>query len=127
MTRIGEIERLILQNLLTIENTGNRPPLCDLRYSRNPIYPKVWGYPAIWIRNNIWGLEGITPSIRASFSRALHSLDKKGLIVCRNDICLNNYALKLMLTDDGKQTIATNFQVNNSSKAKMLTPTEAPP
>lgn len=116
MTRLGEVERLIIVNLSKYEvpkGAFTRMRRENAKYRRH-----FWAgmVPILDIRNHIYGIETIGASERASFSRAVKSLEKKGLVQTSNDISSNpRYRTHIKLTKTGQE------HVNNSGKAEMLT------
>ncbi|KXA97270.1 hypothetical protein AKJ39_03505 [candidate division MSBL1 archaeon SCGC-AAA259J03] len=102
--RIGRIERLILVNLLEMEeNVPENPYQIDYsaKYTR-----RYWGerIPTLGIRNRIYGRD-VGPSERASFSRALRRLEEKGLIRAWNHAGWGekDYRTHVKLTEEGKK------------------------
>jgi len=97
--RVGYIENLILDNITLCEERGYPPPFVSFRKWR-----LTWefGIPILGIRNRIFGVERITASEKASFSRALRSLEKKGLIKTRNHVSEKPYRTHVALTDKGR-------------------------
>ena len=84
--RLGQIERLILDNLRNIEVPKDE----IIWMSReNAKYRRAyWAgmVPLLVLRNHIYGIELVGPSERAAFSRAVKSLERKGLVKTRNDV-----------------------------------------
>lgn len=102
--RIGQLEKLILANLYVCERDEVPPRLATFKYKRH----SWWGTPTIWIRNHLFSIEHeaineITPSMKASFSRALRMLNKKGLIEARNHVSDKIYRTHIKLTVRGQE------------------------
>jgi len=113
--RLGQIERLILDNLRNIK-VPNDKIYCMSR--ENAKYRRIyWAgmVPLLVLRNHIYGIELVGPSERAAFSRAVKSLERKGLVKTRNDVSDKNYRTHISLN------------VNNPALPQLLTPKERPP
>lgn len=98
--RIGQLEKNILVNLYVCERDKAPPSLATFKYRR---FSRWWGSPTIWIRNHIFPVDAMTPSMKASFSRALRMLSKKGLIEVRNHVSDKIYRTHVKLTVRGKK------------------------
>ena len=73
----------------------------------------AWSSPTtLMVRNNIFDIETITPSNKASFSRALKRLEEKGLIVTMNHMSLVTYRTHFYLTPDGLEVTEGLLKVN---------------
>jgi len=112
--RLGKIEKLILYNLYGVENKCW--PLEDFyafKYKRWRMSKGPWSSPTtLMVRNNIFDVETITPSNKASFSRALRRLDEKGLITTMNYVSLVTYRTHFFITDKGEETVKSLLKVN---------------
>jgi len=101
--RVGHLERRILMNLYDCEKNGYPPTLANFKYRR---ISRWWGTPTLGIRNHIFGVNHITSSEKASFSRSLKLLESKGLIETRNHVSDRRYRTHVKLTEKGKDLIA---------------------
>jgi hypothetical protein len=105
LRRLGHLEKLILTNLLGLEQ---KKPLYDsLIEFKNRRLEWAGGIPLLKVRNRILGVEFITPANKASFSRALRRLEEKGMIVTRNHVSVARYRTHAWLTDEGRQKART--------------------
>ncbi len=77
--RLGKIEKVILLHILNFRDDKNRTYSLHNRHDWRPE-----SIPLVYVRNRIFGTHRITPSNKASFSRALKSLEKKGIIETHN-------------------------------------------
>ena len=110
--RLGKMEKLILLNIATFREDKNRTVS---KYNR-----RDWGPEAIpldYVRNRIFGTHSnITPSNKASFSRALRRLEEKGLIERHNYATRARYSTHAWLahrtrnlTKEGERLTLTNI------------------
>lgn len=108
--RLGHLEKLILDNILGMKE-------------EIPMYTKgvdfknrrlEWGdrIPLLKVRNRLFGIEFITPANKASFSRALRSLEEKGLITTSNHVSAAKYRTHVWLTDEGEKKAQMLLNVN---------------
>jgi hypothetical protein len=97
--RLSETQRLVLVNVLRMEK-GEL-----LGWGR---YRSAWsgGQPWVLVRRHIFqyfGNEKLAPSLRASYSRSLQRLEKRGYIVRLNDINRRSYVTHVALTEAGRE------------------------
>ena len=80
--RLGKMEKLILLNIVNFHKEENKT---ISKYQR--FYTSPGKIPLVYVRNRIFGTAHfITPSNKASFSRALRRLEEKGLIETWNHV-----------------------------------------
>ncbi len=111
--RLGHLEKLILSNILWMKEGLLKydpfPP--EFKYRRFRWFKD--SIPLLNIRNRLFGVNYITPANKASFSRSLRTLEKKGLIKARNGISgTDNYRTHVWLTDEGEEKAKTLLNVN---------------
>ena len=109
--RLGRLEKLILKNILGMKK-GISPydMLIEFKNRR-----RGWadGIPLLKVRNRLFGVEFITPTNKASFSRALRQLEEKGLIMTRNHVSgTDKYRTHVWLTNEGEEKATTLLNVN---------------
>lgn len=109
--RLGHLEKLILKNILGMkEGISSYNRFIEFKYRR-----LGWadGIPLLKVRNRLFGVEYITPSHKASFSRALRRLEEKGLITTRNQVSgTDKYRTHVWLTDEGEEKATMLLNVN---------------
>lgn len=110
MGRIGEIEELILRNLYRIEHEDRGRGAYRVGEKYHRITGAKWGQVTevalleVW--NWIYGVKIFDASKRASFSRAVRTLEDKGLIETRNRISgKKGYRTHAKLTEKGEELV----------------------
>jgi len=104
--RLGKVEKAIL---LTIKEFNQATPATRQQFTSYRGRHRYEGFTLVallYVKNKVFHREGlrttITPSNKASFSRALKSLEQKGLIKTQNKITDARYRTHVWLTEEGE-------------------------
>jgi hypothetical protein len=137
--RLGRLEKSILVSLKTFREDDSPIPKIYEQLDIALLYEVEWSkdlVPILYLRNRLsldkslpspyqhWR---VIPSFKASFSRALTSLERKGLIKSRKDVSENGYRTYVALTDKGKDKATTLLNANFLVEGKKLTFKEVAP
>jgi len=121
--RLGKMEKAIL---LTIKEFSQATPTVRHQFSSyrgKSRHDWLTGLVAIlYVRNKVFHRKGIrvaiTPSNKASFSRALRNLEQKGLIKTQNKISYARYRTHAWLTEEGERLTFTDVFEKLTSRSR---------
>ena len=116
--RLGKMEKLILLNIATFREEKTQTVS---KYNRHDWGPEA--IPLVYVRNRIFRTySNITPSNKASFSRALRRLEEKGLIERHNYATKARYSTHAWLTPRTRALTEEGERLTFTNIVEKLTP-----
>lgn len=117
--RLGKVEKAILLTIKEFYQVTTATRQQFTNYGGRHRFETLSLVALLYVRNKVFHREGlrtiITPSNKASFSRALNSLEQKGFIETVNKITDARYRTHVWLTEEGETLTLGNMVVKLTS------------